>query len=148
MPGIEFSIGPMTKQLKSVTARSKPLTYYYELGPELYSLTSKTFVGSIFSMLGLQNVADASDPDGKAFGYPQLNAEALVKANPDMIFLADTLCCQQSPDTVKARAGWAGITAVTKGQVVGLDDDIASRWGPRVVELAKTIADAVNKVPA
>jgi iron complex transport system substrate-binding protein len=134
--------------VKTITPRSKPLTYYYELSADLYSVTSKTFVGSIFTMLGLRNVADASDPDGKAFGYPQLNAEALVKANPDMIFLADTKCCQQNADTVKARAGWAGITAVSKGQVVALDDDIASRWGPRVVDLARTIADAVNKVPA
>jgi iron complex transport system substrate-binding protein len=134
--------------VKSVAPRAKPLTYYYELSPDLYSVTSKTFVGSIFSMLGLKNIADLSDPDGKAFGYPQLNAEALVKANPDMIFLADTKCCQQSADTVKARAGWTGVAAVSKGQVVALDDDIASRWGPRVVDLAKTIADAVNKVSA
>ncbi len=134
--------------VKSVTARSKPLTYYYELSPDLYSVTSKTFIGSIFGLFGLQNVADAADPDGKAFGYPQLSAEALVKANPDMVFLADTKCCQQSVDTVKTRAGWAGVTAVSKGQVVPLDDDIASRWGPRVVDLAKTIADAVNKVSA
>lgn len=146
------TVADMKSQLdgiaKSVTKRDKPLTYFYELSPDLYSATSKTFVGSIFTMLGLTNVADASDPDGKSFGYPQLSAEALVKANPDMVFLADTKCCQQSPDTVKARAGWAGITAVSKGQVVGLDDDIASRWGPRVVDLAKTVADAVNKVPA
>jgi iron complex transport system substrate-binding protein len=134
--------------VKSVAPRSKPLTYYYELSPDLYSVTSKTFVGSIFSLFGLKNIADVSDPDGKAFGYPQLNAEALVKANPDMIFLADTKCCQQSADTVKARAGWAGVTAVSKGQVVGLDDDVASRWGPRVVDLARAIADAVTKVAA
>ena len=51
------------------------------------------------------NVADAADADGSKGGYPQLSAEALVKANPDLIFLADTKCCQQSPDTVKARAG-------------------------------------------
>jgi cobalamin transport system substrate-binding protein len=134
--------------VKSVTPRSKPLTYYYELTPDLYSVTSKTFVGSIFALFDLKNVADAADPDGKAFGYPQLNAEALVKANPDMIFLADTKCCQQSADTVKVRAGWAGVTAVTKSQVVGLDDDIASRWGPRVVDLARSIAEAINKASA
>ncbi|NUT37417.1 MAG: ABC transporter substrate-binding protein [Hamadaea sp.] len=134
--------------VKSVKTRTKPLTYFYELSPDLYSATSKTFIGSIFTLFGLQNVADAADADGKAFGYPQLSAEALVKANPDLIFLADSKCCQQSADTVKARAGWSGVTAVSKGQIVALDDDIASRWGPRVVELAKTIADAVNKVPA
>jgi iron complex transport system substrate-binding protein len=134
--------------VKSVPARSKPLTYYYELGPDLYSATSTTFIGSIFDRFGMTNVADAADPDGKLGGYPQLSQEALVKANPDMIFLADTTCCQQSAETVKARAGWSTITAVTKGQVHALDDDIASRWGPRTVALVEAVADAVGKVPS
>ncbi|MCP2325854.1 iron complex transport system substrate-binding protein [Hamadaea flava] len=143
-------VGDMKSKLdtivKSVKARTKPLTYFYEVSPDLYSATSKTFIGSIFTLLGLQNVADAADADGKAFGYPQLSAEALVKANPDLIFLADAKCCQQTADTVKARAGWSGITAVSKGQIVALDDDIASRWGPRIVDLAQTVATSVNQI--
>jgi iron complex transport system substrate-binding protein len=136
------------KLVEDVPQRAEKLTYYYELGPELYSLTSRTFVGSLFTMVGMENVADAADADGSKGGYPQLAAESLVSADPDMIFLADTKCCQQSADTVKARAGWAGITAVKSNQIVPLDDDIASRWGPRVVDLVRQITDAVAKVPA
>jgi iron complex transport system substrate-binding protein len=33
--------------------------------------------------------------------------------------------------------------AVKKGQVVNLDDDIASRWGPRIVNYLRTVAAAV-----
>ncbi|MGX6601562.1 ABC transporter substrate-binding protein [Micromonosporaceae bacterium Da 78-11] len=134
--------------VEGVPTRSKPLSYYYELDPTLYSVTSKTFVGSIFSMFGLSNVADAADPDGAKGGYPQISPEALVKANPDTIFLADSKCCQQSPQTVAARKGWSTITAVKAGQVYALDDDIASRWGPRTVDLVQSVADAVAKVPA
>ncbi|GAA0437153.1 ABC transporter substrate-binding protein [Actinoplanes capillaceus] len=136
------------KIVKSVPARSKPLSYYYELGPDLYSATSKTFIGSVFNLFGMANVADAADPDGKLGGYPQLAQESLVQANPDTIFLADTKCCQQSPETVKARPGWSSIAAVSKGQIYALDDDIASRWGPRTVDLVKAVGDAVSKVPA
>jgi iron complex transport system substrate-binding protein len=136
------------KIVRSVPARSKPLSYYYELDPTLYSATSKTFIGSVFALFGLTNVADAADPDGSKGGYPQLSQEALVTANPDMIFLADSKCCAQSPETVKARKGWATITAVRSGQIIALDDDIASRWGPRVVDLVQSVADAVAKVPA
>jgi len=136
------------KLVKDVPQRSEKLTYYYELGPELYSLTSKTFVGSLFALLGMENVADAADADGSKGGYPQLGAESLVTADPDMIFLADTVCCQQNADTVKARPGWSGMTAVKTGQIVPLNDDIASRWGPRTVDLLRQIADAVSKVPA
>jgi iron complex transport system substrate-binding protein len=136
------------KIVKGVPARDGSLKYYYELDQTFYSATSKTFVGSIFALFGLANVADAADADGSKNGYPQLSPEALVAADPDLIFLADTKCCGQSPATVKARKGWAAITAVEKDQIVALDDDVASRWGPRVVDLVQSVADAVAKVPA
>jgi iron complex transport system substrate-binding protein len=99
-------------------------------------------------MVGLSNIADPSDADGAKGGYPQLSAEALIKADPDLIFLADTKCCKQSAETVKARTGWAAVTAVKTNQIVALDDDVASRWGPRVVDLVRAIVEAVAKVPA
>jgi iron complex transport system substrate-binding protein len=133
----------IAKLVKDVPQRSTKLTYYYELDPTFYSVTAKTFIGSLFTMVGLENIA-TSGPAGE---YPQLSAEAIVKADPDLVFLADSKCCQQSPDTVKARPGWASVTAVRENQVHALDDDIASRWGPRVVDLVRAIADAVSKVP-
>jgi iron complex transport system substrate-binding protein len=131
--------------VKKAPQRSTKLTYYWELDPTYYSVTSKTFIGSILGQLGLANIADPADPSGKAGGYPQLSAESIVKANPDLIFLADSKCCQQSADTVKARPGWADVAAVRNGHVYALDDDTASRWGPRVVDLLRTVADAVAK---
>jgi iron complex transport system substrate-binding protein len=136
------------KTVKGVPRRAKPLSYYYELDPTFYTVTSKTFIGSVFGLFGMTNVADPADADGSKGGYPQLSQEALLKADPDMIFLADSKCCKQSPASVKARKGWSGITAVKTGQIVALDDDIASRWGPRVVDLVRSVADAVAKVPA
>nr|WP_246001731.1 ABC transporter substrate-binding protein [Allorhizocola rhizosphaerae] len=134
----------LDKLVKDLPKRSKPLTYFYEVDPSGYTATSKTFIGSLFTMAGLVNVADPADPSGT--GYPQLNAEALIKANPDMIFLADTIM-GETPEKVKARAGWQAVTAVSKGQVYALDSDIASRWGPRVVDLMRSIIDAVGKAP-
>jgi iron complex transport system substrate-binding protein len=131
--------------VNQVPQRATKPTYYYELGTELYSVTSKTFVGSLFAMAGLDNIADPADADGSKGGYPQLAEEFIVKANPDFIFLADTKCCGQSAATVKARPGWSAITAVKQDQIVALDDDIASRWGPRVVDLLRTIVASTAK---
>lgn len=119
-------------------------TYYYELDDTYFTATSKTFVGSLFALLELENIADAADKD--ATGYPQLSAEYIVKADPDLIFLADTKCCGQSAETVSQRQGWDEITAVHNGDIVELDDDLASRWGPRVVDLLRTAADAVVNI--
>lgn len=156
LTGHQAEAGALTERMRTqidkivqgVPKRDQPLSYYYELDPTLYSVTSKTFIGSIFARFGLTNIADAADPDGAKGGYPQLSQEALVQANPDMIFLADSKCCAQSAETVRAREGWAEVTAVKNGQIVALDDDVASRWGPRVVDLTQSIADAVAKVPA
>jgi iron complex transport system substrate-binding protein len=138
----------IAKLVNDLPQRSEKLTYFHELGPELYTATSKTFIGSIYSLAGLVNIADPADANGAAGGYPQLSQESIVKANPDLVFLADTKCCKQSLEAVRARAGWAGVTAVRTGQVVPLDDDIASRWGPRIVDLLREVVAAVAKVPA
>jgi iron complex transport system substrate-binding protein len=124
---------------------AEPLTYYHELDPGLVSVTSATFIGSIYSLFGMQNIADPADPDG--FGYPQLSAEYIISADPDFIFLADTKFAGQNPTTVAERPGWAELTAVIEGRVIELDDDIASRWGPRVVDFVRAVADAVALAP-
>ncbi|HEV8252013.1 MAG TPA: ABC transporter substrate-binding protein, partial [Candidatus Limnocylindria bacterium] len=69
-----------------------------------------------------------------------------VSANPDLIVLADTKCCKQDLSTVAARPGWGVIAAVRSGQVVGVDDDIASRWGPRVIDFMQVIAPRVQQL--
>jgi iron complex transport system substrate-binding protein len=134
----------LEKLVKDLPKRSTPLTYYYELDNTYYSVTSKTFIGALFTAAGLVNIADGGNADNP---YPQLSAEAIISANPDLIFLADTKCCGQSAATVAARPGWGDLKAVTNGGVVALDDDVASRWGPRVVDLLRIIVDAAAKAP-
>ena len=132
--------------VSSVEMPQPPLTFYHELDDTYYSVTSQTFIGQLYGLVGLENIADAADDGGG--GYPQLSAEYVIRADPDLIFLADTNCCGQSPATVAERPGWNSITAVRRRDVVPLDDDVASRWGPRIVEYLRTIADAVSDVEA
>ncbi len=125
-----------------------PLTYYHELDPSYFSADSSTFIGEVYSLLGLVNIADADESE--SFGFPQLNAEVIIDSNPDLIFLADTKCCAMDADTVGARPGWDAIAAVQNGNVIEMDDDIASRWGPRIVDYLEAVAAAVEQaaVPA
>ena len=129
--------------VQSLPERSTPLTYFHELDNTLYSATSKTFIGQVYALLGLENIADAAD-DGS--GYPQLSQEFLIQTDPDLIFLADTICCGQSAETVAARPGWDQLSAVQNGHVVPLSDDVVSRWGPRVVDFLKQAAAGVAAV--
>jgi iron complex transport system substrate-binding protein len=119
------------------------LTYYHELDTTLFSASSNTFIGTVYGLLGLENIADEAD-DGS--GYPQLSAEYIVQADPDIVFLADGECCGQTAETVAERPGWANLAAVREGRVIELDEDIASRWGPRVVDFLETVAEELEGV--
>lgn len=136
-------VADMTTKISASLAKVKDnsgLTFYHELDNTFYSVTSSTFIGSIYKSAGLTNIADAA-PDASS-GYPQLSSEFIVKANPSLVFLADTKCCSVNAAELAKRPGMAGLEAITGGNVVELDDDVASRWGPRVVELVDAIVNA------
>ena len=128
----------------SIPKGAKQLKVYHELDDTYYSATSATFIGQVYALLGLKNIADGAK--ASAGDYPQLSAEYIVSSSPDVIVLADTKCCHQNLSTVSARPGWSSIAAVKSGQVIGVDDDIASRWGPRVVDFLRALAPHVKQL--
>lgn len=143
----EETVTNMREQIDDlVTSTRKPpkdTYYYHELDNSFYSAASHTFMGSIYAKFNLRNIADRFDLDGT--GYPKLTSRQVISANPDLIFLADTKCCGQNLKTIQDRPGWNEIKAVQKKAVVELDDDIASRWGPRLVEFVRQISEALEK---
>jgi len=136
----------MSGAVAEFTTADRDLTAYWELDPTYYSVTSNTFIGKLLGLVGITSIAD--EAQAEANDYPQLSAEFIVQADPDLIILADTECCQQDAATVAARDGWAGMKAVTNGNVVELSDDIASRWGPRIIELLEILDAATTKAAA
>jgi len=122
-----------------VSETSDPRTYYHELDQTYFSIGSDTFLGSIYGLVGLVSIADAAGG-----GYPQLSAEFIVSADPDFIFLGDADCCEENAETVAARPGWGSLRAVATGRVIAVDDALSSRWGPRLVDLVRFLADTVG----
>jgi iron complex transport system substrate-binding protein len=143
-------IAQMKAQIAKVVAKAKPTgersSVFIELDPSLYTATSRTFVGRVAGLFGLRNIADPAE--GTSGGYPQLSAEYVISANPDVILLTDTVCCGQGPKTVAARAGWGGIAAVASGSVIRMHDSIGSRWGPRLVNLVRALGTALTRLGA
>jgi iron complex transport system substrate-binding protein len=121
---------------------STRLSVYHELTTDYYSATSRTFIGQVYKLFGLRNIADGAE--GAGSGYPKLAAEHIIASNPDLIVLADSRCCGQSHATVAARPGWSTINAVRNRRVIRADDDVVSRWGPRIVGFVRTVAAALR----
>lgn len=133
-------------EILEATSVPPDISFYHEVDTTLFSASSSSFLGQIYALLGMENIADEADPDG--FGFPQLGSEYVVSSDPDLIFLADS-SMGVTPESLAERPGWAEMTAVQGSAVAVLDEYLASNWGPRVVELLQSIADAVTElVPA
>jgi iron complex transport system substrate-binding protein len=133
----------LTALIRSVPKQARHLRVYHELDPTYYSATSATFIGRLYRLFGFRNIADAADSTHS--GYPQLSAEYIVAANPDIVVLADSICCGQNASTIAARAGWGGLSAVKRKRVVAINDSVASRWGPRIVDFARSVAAVARR---
>ena len=125
----------------SVPERETPLTYFHELDDTFYTVTDDTYIGEIYSMLGLTSVATGDNP------YPQLSEELIIDADPDLVLLADGQCCGMTPEIVAERPGWDQLTAVREGNVHVVDEDLASRWGPRIVDFMREVAGIMTAIP-
>jgi iron complex transport system substrate-binding protein len=134
----------ISSAVASVHGDGRGLSAYDEISQEYYAAASGTVFGQLLSLFGVRDIADRA-PDPQGLGYPQLSAEYVVSSNPDVVFLNDTLCCHQTAASVAHRPGWSQMAAVRHGTIVALDEDVASRWGPRTGALASEIAAAVKR---
>jgi iron complex transport system substrate-binding protein len=137
-------VGQMRSEIESlvadIPADGEPVTYFHELDPNLYTVTGGTFLGELYELAGMTSIADEA-PDA-AGEYPQLSPEYIVSADPDLIFFADGGAGGVTPDEIAGRPGWDQLSAVRHDRVIAVDPDIASRWGPRVVDYLEVLVEA------
>lgn len=107
---------------------------FHELDNLLFTVGPESFIGALYEVLGAENIAAAA---GEPF--PQLSSEAVIAADPEVIVLADE-SFGEDIETVRARPGWDVISAVVQARVHGVDPDIASRPGPRIIDFLEMLA--------
>lgn len=139
---VSAAISANIKKILTSATKYKGLRIYHELDDTYYSATTKTFIGQVYKAFGVINIADAA-AGADSSGYPQLSAEYIVKANPQVIFLSDAQYGVKKVD-VRKRAGWQVVTAVVNGDVIELPADISSRWGPRIVDFYKIVLKSLS----
>ena len=114
------------------------LTFFHEVSWDFgfYAASSYSFTGQVYSLFGMTNIADEADPD--MTGFPEMSPEYVVATDPDLVFVV-----YSDPESVGQRPGWSELTAVVNGAVIAVDEDLSSRWGPRVVDFVREIAAAL-----
>ena len=121
-----------------------PVRIYHELDDTHFSVSSNSFLGAVYAELGTTNIADPADSDG--YGYPQLTEEYIIEADPELIIITDLLAYTAAD--VAARPGWDTVTAVRDGNILVVNADIASRWGPRLPQFVSAVAEALATIAA
>ncbi|HUF52186.1 MAG TPA: ABC transporter substrate-binding protein [Dehalococcoidia bacterium] len=136
---VEAIVGGMEADIDAIVsaipARGHAPSYYFELDVALFTVGPGSFPHEVFTLLGAENVADAT---GEA--YPQLSAEAIIAGAPDVIFLADA-DFGESAETVASRPGWDVIPAVVNDRVYPVPAAVLSRPTPRLVDDIELVAD-------
>lgn len=125
-------------------APDMPVRVYHELDNTYFSVNSNSFIGAVYAAMGTINIADEADADG--YGYPQLTEEYIVEADPELIVITDLV--GYTAEDVAARPGWGEVAAVRNGNIVVVNSDIASRWGPRLPQFINAVAEALASVAA
>ncbi len=127
--------------VRTVPLREVPLTYFHELDDTYYTVTDDTYLGQIYSQLGLRSIATGQN------GYPQLSPEFILESDPEVVFLADSQCCGGSRRRRSPRVP-AGTSCVRSSTVRSTSSTRTSRavGVPRVVDLVRDIARIVSGV--
>ena len=117
-------------------ADANDASVYIEVDTTFYAASSNSFMGAALTGLGYTNIADAADTNGG--GFPQLSAEAIIQASPDVIIVGTDYGTTVAD--IAARPGWDSISALINDQVIVIPSDISSRWGPRFIDYIETMA--------
>ena len=118
---------------------TESISVYHEIGYTygIYSINENSFLGEIYNILGVSNIADKTeDPYGS--GYPLLEEEQVLNANPDLIVIGHSDFLNKD---ISTRQGWDGLNAVSNENVYFLDENLANNWGVNTVDLINTLSE-------
>jgi iron complex transport system substrate-binding protein len=122
------TMGAQFDAVRAVTSTLPHPKVFYELDATstIYTATDASFLQEMIQIAGGDPVTTGSTTNSA------ISLEKLVTANPDLILLGDAAYGVTAAQ-VKARPGWGTIKAVISGSIVGVDDIVISRPGPRLV---------------
>ena len=129
------------------TSRARPQTYYYELDQTYYSATSSTFIGQVLGLLGLHSIADAAKGAAASGGLPAAERRVHPEVQPRLHPPGRHDLLRPVGGHRGARPGWSESRRGEGRAGAGLNDDIASRWGPRIVVLLSEVAAEMKAHP-
>lgn len=128
-------------ELKRANAGKTPVSYFYQVSPRpLYTVNGSHIISRSLEVCAARNVFSDLAPLA-----PQINREALIAANPQVMIAPQV---KGEPPALQAWQDWPNLRAVKNGALVYLPADEISQATPRLLdslELACKLLDPMRK---
>lgn len=125
---------------RSLPPSARGTTVYFEVGSGLYAASESSHIGELLTRVGAANIVP-----GRLGSVPKLNAEFVVRADPQVIMISG-----RDAGSLKDRPGWSRIRAIRDGRVCAFSPgqaDVIVRPGPRLAEAARLIVQCLQMRP-
>jgi iron complex transport system substrate-binding protein len=125
---------------EQVAERPRPRVLYVLSEQPLMTVSPKTFIGQLIELAGGDNIfADAEQQ------YPRVSDEEVVRRRPEVLVVPAREGVSEWPSRLSQRPAWQELPAVRAGRLVTLDENIASRAGPRLADALEALAAALGE---
>ena len=134
----------LSERVDTVTAKTldpnvtKPKVFveYYVFGSSIWTFGPGSFGDDLIELAGGKNIAHNTSSE-----YPIVESEFVIAQNPDIIVYAATSTTKAD---IISTEGWGNITAVVEDKVYSIDDNLISRYGPRIVDGLEQLAAMIH----
>lgn len=131
------------EEIREKAASKDTLNAYVEVSPlqfGLWTCGKGTFINELLDIVNVKNVF------GDLEGWAEVSEEQVIDRNPDIILTTVGISygVEKPVEDILARENWKGIKAVADNKVYAVDADKSARPGPRLLEAAQELYDAVH----
>ncbi|MDF2684099.1 MAG: cobalamin-binding protein [Brevibacillus sp.] len=136
---MKVDIARVTEAVKNVKPEAKKKVYL-EFSPG-WTVGKGEFMDELITLAGATNIASDTE------GWNPISEEKIVKDDPDVILYAkgitDDKTGKQLEEIITNRSGWDKMKAIRDQRIIGMDQNILSRPGPRITQGLIDVARAI-----
>lgn len=111
---------------------------YLEYWP-MFTFGPDSFGDDIIRLAGGTNIGAIKDTE-----YPSVTDEFVVSQNPDIIVYTTGPSTTTNSTEIQARPGWNQTNAVSHMKIYSMDDNLISRYGPRIIDGLELLAAIIH----
>ncbi len=123
---------------KTLAANVSAPEVYVEYYP-MWTYGPGSFGDDLIKLAGGINIAANASSE-----YPEITSEFVIAKDPQIIVYTVGVMSTTTPESIAEREGWSNITAVEQTHIYSIDDNLLSRYGPRIVDGLEQLAEIIH----